>query len=231
MRRQAPDLLAVLVVCDANDRVASLLDHLDERGVAAAVAGAHAVDLVHDQDGAFREPRDLLLAGAAEADRRVVGNAIGHLVNDLLPAGVGRVVLQDLVAAMELCHEPARRRLSNAWRAAHQHSTRIDIVGDAAAWLERHLLLLPPKHNVVPILQPIGDLTDDARIADKVCERARGVGVDPISVLALTARRLTRGRGSRGGRQRWRRGGRQRGGGGGSGSGPGQLCQKLLLRH
>ena len=48
---EAADLRAVLVVADADDGVPRLLDHLDERRVAAAVARAHAVDLVHDDDG------------------------------------------------------------------------------------------------------------------------------------------------------------------------------------
>mmetsp|Transcript_45091 Transcript_45091/g.125420 ORF Transcript_45091/g.125420 Transcript_45091/m.125420 type:complete len:249 (-) Transcript_45091:59-805(-) len=111
---------------------------------------------------------------------------------------------------MQLCDQPAGRRLPDARGPADERRARVDVFGHAATGLEGHLLLAAPEHHIVPIAQPLRELPYHAGVPEHLAEVLGCMAVDPVGVACHGRARLPRC--SRGLRH-WRGGrGRQHGG-------------------
>mmetsp|Transcript_22439 Transcript_22439/g.40030 ORF Transcript_22439/g.40030 Transcript_22439/m.40030 type:complete len:439 (+) Transcript_22439:1354-2670(+) len=183
-KRKRANLDTMRVIAYANDRVLGLLDHPDHRGHAAAVAGTHAVNLIHDYHSFLGEARHLALAGSPrEVQSSIVSNTLSHLLDHLLAASVRGIVLENLVASVKLSHKTRSRRLANARRATNQRSPGVDVLRHAPARLEAHFLRLSLEDHVVPVPKPLRQLPDDAGVADQLIEAVRSIGINPVGHL------------------------------------------------
>ena len=189
---EALQLLVVLVVADADDGDLADLYARYELHHAAAVAAAHAVNLVHDQAH--------LLGLSGEKVDRAVGHHLAHgvarLAGDAIldvfagrASGIGRVHLHDFKT--ELLRDDRRgAALTHAGWAGDQ---------DRLHGLILALELRSLEVDVLPGGEKLAKLGDFRAVADELRGRGGFVLVDPEGCLVLTLGLLERSGRRRGG--------------------------------
>lgn len=162
-------LLWLTIVADANDRGPAIFDNFNESGDTTTIAGAHSIDLVHDNDtflGGYPSHcccQSILIVFSffnsrhTEIVKRLIHAEIfDGIFNGSLITNIASILLNHFKAELS-ADDSCGRCFPNARWTAQKSRFCIQIcrISPAHSSSDRNLLLVSSNANVVPVLKPL----------------------------------------------------------------------------